>query len=77
MPIQRVSKAQFKAKALEFLRRVEETGERIIVTDRGRPTVELRPYQELKQDPLALLKGSVLTYNDPMRPVGENDWETK
>ena len=77
MPIQRVSKAQFKAKALEFLRRVEETGERLIVTDHGRPTVELRPYQELKQDPLAQLEGSVLAYNDPMNSVGESDWETK
>ena len=77
MPILHVSKAEFKAKALEFLRRVEETGERIIVTDHGRPTVELRLYQDQKQDPRVLLKGSITTYTNPMRPVGENDWETK
>lgn len=70
-----VSKGEFKAKALEYFRQVERTGEAIIVTDHGRPVVEIRPYHANEKDPLSVLKGSVLQYWDPTRPVGEDDWE--
>ena len=33
---------EFKAKALEILRRVEATGEPVLVTDHGQPTIEVR-----------------------------------
>lgn len=70
-----VSKGEFKAKALEYFRQVERTGEAVIVTDHGRPVVEIRPYHASERDPLSVLKGSVLQYRDPTRPVGEDDWE--
>lgn len=70
-----VSKSQFKAKALEFFRQVEASGEPIIITDNGRPTLEIRRYQEPVRDPLVLLRGSVLRYDDPFEPVGEDDWD--
>lgn len=70
-----VSKGQFKAKALEYFREVERTGEPVIVTDHGRPVVEIRPYHGAEKDPLALLKGSVLKYRDPTLPVADSDWE--
>ena len=41
MPVQ-VSKSQFKAHALEYFRKVETTGEPLIVTDHGKPTLEIR-----------------------------------
>jgi len=40
-----VSKARFKAQALELLRQVEATGQALIVTDHGRPVVRVVPYQ--------------------------------
>ncbi len=43
--IQPLSKAAFKAKALEYLRQVEETGEELIITDHGRPAVRIIPYR--------------------------------
>jgi antitoxin (DNA-binding transcriptional repressor) of toxin-antitoxin stability system len=70
-----VSKSQFKAKALEFFRQVEAGGEPIVITDNGRPTLEIRRYQPPIHDPLAVLRGSVLRYDDPTEPVGEEDWE--
>lgn len=70
-----VSKGEFKAKALEYFREVERTGEPVIVTDHGRPVVEIRPYHSTERDPLGVLKGSVLKYRNPTLPVGENDWE--
>ena len=70
-----VSKSQFKAKALEILRRVEATGEPVLVTDHGKPTIEVRRHRSLERSPLDLLRGSVVEYLDPTEPVGEQDWE--
>ena len=70
-----VSKSQFKAKALEILRRVEATGEPVLVTDHGKPTIEVRRHRALARSPLDLLRGSVVEYLDPTEPVGEQDWE--
>jgi prevent-host-death family protein len=70
-----VSKSQFKAKALELLREVERTGESLIVTDHGVPTIEVRRYHPREVDPLERLKGSVLAYEAPTEPVAEDDWE--
>ena len=70
-----VSKSQFKAKALEILRRVEATGEPVLVTDHGKPTIEVRRHRSRARSPLDLLRGSVVDYLDPTEPVGEQDWE--
>ena len=70
-----MSKSEFKAKALEFLRRVESSGEPLIVTDRGKPTIEVRLYRTQDRSPMDILKGSVTKYSDPMEAVGEADWE--
>ena len=73
----RVSKSLFKAQALELFRQVEASGEPLVVTDHGRPTLEVRPYRPARSDadPLEVLRGSVLRFDDPFAPVGENDWE--
>jgi len=70
-----ISKSQFKAKALEMFRQVEATGESIIVTDHGHPTIEVRKHHSLARSPLERLKGSVTEYIEPFSPVGEDDWE--
>lgn len=72
----RVSKSQFKAKALEFLRQVEATGVPVVITDHGKPTVEVRRHRALTREPLERLKGSVVEYVAPTEPVGEEDWES-
>ncbi len=38
-----VSKGKLKGKMLEYFRQVEPTGEPLIVTDRGREVLEVRP----------------------------------
>jgi antitoxin (DNA-binding transcriptional repressor) of toxin-antitoxin stability system len=74
-----VSKSQFKARALELLRQVEATGERLVVTDHGKPVIEVRALREDKteaRDPLDVLRGSVLRYDRPFDPaVPEEEWE--
>ena len=69
-----VSKSEFKAKALEFFRHVEASGESVVITDHGRPALEVRPYQNTERKPLDILRGSVVRYDDPLSPV-EVDWE--
>lgn len=69
---EQVSKSQFKAKALELFRKVEFSGDALIVTDHGIPTIEVRRYRKTDRSPLEVLKGSVTEYSEP---VGEGEWE--
>ena len=72
----RVSKSQFKPRALEWFRRIQETGQPVVITDRGEPVLEIVPY---RQDPDALLRslrGSVLRYERPTEPVAREEWES-
>lgn len=74
--MRQISKSQFKARALELFRQVEASGESVIVTDRGQPTIEVRRIKPAAdRDPLEVLRGSVLYYENPTEPVGEEDWE--
>jgi antitoxin (DNA-binding transcriptional repressor) of toxin-antitoxin stability system len=70
-----VSKSRFKARALEYFRQVERTGQGLIITDRDRPVLEIRPYRPDPEAALRKLRGSVLRYDDPLEPVGLEDWE--
>ncbi|MBS9402424.1 type II toxin-antitoxin system Phd/YefM family antitoxin [Halomonas sp. TRM85114] len=71
MHSEEISKSQFKAKALEFFRQIEASGESIIVTDKGRPAIEVRRYKSDERSPLEQLRGSVIELQDPFEPVGE------
>ena len=69
-----VSKSQFKPRALAYLREVEETGEALILTDRGRPVLRIEPYSPAEEG-LAALRGCVVRYDDATEPVAVDDWE--
>jgi prevent-host-death family protein len=71
-----VSKSRFKARALEYFREVERTGKPLVITDRGRPVLRLVPYREDPQEALKVLRDTVVRYDDPTEPVGEEDWES-
>ena len=71
----RVSKSQFRTKAFELFRQIESTGEPVVVTRHGKPTLEVRRYCDPKRDSLEILRGSVLYYDNPFEPVGVEDWE--
>ena len=70
-----ISKSQFKPKALEIMRKVEKTGNSVVITDHGIPKLELRVYHPETDDPFEKLKGTVLSYTDPTKPVADNDWD--
>ncbi len=70
-----INKTEFKAKALEYLRQVEQSGEQLVVTDHGQPTIEVRRYRGDSRSPLELLRESVKQYDAPCEPIADNDWE--
>lgn len=70
-----VTKSQFKAKALEYFREVETSGKSVVITDRGKPTVEIRRHRSDPRSPLEMLRGSVVGYTGPTEPVADDDWE--
>lgn len=73
-----ISKSQFKAQALALFREIETSGEAVVITDHGRPALEVRPYRQAETgsvSPLQALRGSVSHYEAPFDPVDDNDWE--
>ena len=70
-----VSKSSFKDRALEYFREVETTGNELIITDHGKPVLKLVRYDLDPRVALEALRGSVVRYDDPTEPVGQEDWE--
>ena len=73
--MQYISKSKFKAHALEVLRDIERSGKARIITDRGKPTLEVRKLRQQPIDPRTRLKNSVVKYRAATKPVSDDDWE--
>ncbi len=73
-----VSKSALKARILEYLRRVEASGEPLIVTDRGRPVLKVVPYRErtCAAELFADLRGRVVYHEDVLAPTTDEWPET-
>lgn len=76
MSSKRVSKTEFKAKVLEYFRQIEASGENVIVTDHGKPVLEVHKYHSNHRHPLDVLRGTVVRYENPLRPVAGSMWES-
>ena len=74
--MQHLSKSQFKPKALEIMRSVEQGGEPIIITDHGKPVLELKAYVSNDINSIERLKGSVVEFEEPFEPIADNEWES-
>lgn len=70
-----VSKSQFKPHVLEYLRLVEQNKQPITITHDGKPVVQVVPYKKKVSAARAILRGSVISYKDPDKSVGLDDWE--
>lgn len=78
-----VTKGKLKAKMLEYFREVERTGETLIVTDRGREVLEVRPISPKKVTAAEILaeyrrgKKPVceISEEELMKPLPIEDWE--
>jgi prevent-host-death family protein len=72
---QTVLKSQFKPHSLEYFRRIEQTGEELVITDHGRPVLTVVPYVADPDECFSGLRNTVLKYDSPTEPVGMEDWE--
>ncbi len=70
-----ISKTEFKSRALEILRNIEQSGEPRTITDHGRPTLEIKKLRQRQESPLKVLKGTVIKFEDATSPIVEDDWE--
>ena len=70
-----MSKSQFKPRALQYFREVQEKGLELIITDHGKPVIKIIPYSKNQREVLKRLQNTVLKYEDPTDPVGLQDWE--
>jgi len=73
--MEQISKTEFKAHALEVLREIEKSGKARIITDHGKPTIEIKKLRQRKESPLQMLKGTVLEYDAFDQPVAIDDWQ--
>ncbi len=65
-----VAAADFKARCLELMDKVSETGVEYTITKHGRPVARLVPCMPVKKKPFfGSMKGTVLKYDHPFDPV--------
>ncbi len=67
-----ISKTEFEAKTLDILAQIETSGDSVLVTDNGRPVIEIRKFPSYSDKPLDRLHGSVLEYKGPFDPVADD-----
>jgi prevent-host-death family protein len=70
-----VSKSALKAKMLEYFRRVEETGEELIVTDNNQPTLRIVPIR--RRTPAAVTFADVrgkVSYGEDVLTATSDEW---
>lgn len=66
--------SEFKAKCLQLMDEVEETGEAIVITKHGRPVAQLGPVQERRTTLAGLHEGQTEILGDIVGPLGV-EWE--
>ena len=65
--------AEFKARCLELMDRVRETGAEFVITKHGTPVAKLVPVVEpAAQAFFGSMKGTVLEYDRPLDPLDDD-----
>jgi prevent-host-death family protein len=73
-----ISKSALKAKMLEYFRRVEETGEELVVTDNNEPVIRIVPIRRRRpaSEVFADVRGRVVYGEDILAPTSDEWSET-
>jgi prevent-host-death family protein len=69
-----VTATDFKTHCLALIDRIRETGETLVVTRHGEPVARVEGYEEAIPVVSDAMKGTVLFYESPTEPTGE-EWE--
>ena len=68
--------SEFKAKCLQVMDEVAETGESVLITKNGNPVAELVPARHLDKPLFGALKGWITITGDIVSPIGE-EWDAE
>jgi len=70
-----ISKSALKARMLEYFRRVEETGEELVVTDHNRPVLRISPIRDRtpSAETFSDVRSRVVYHGDVLAPTTE-EW---
>ena len=74
-----IAAAAFQAKCLRIINEMNEDGEPVTITNRGKPVALLSPVRPEREDRsiIGVMEGSVLAYDDPFQPAADpSDWNT-
>ena len=74
--MQTIKASEFKAKCLQLMNQVNETGEEIIVTKNGKPVSKLVPYTAPVSSLFGLHKNKVQSMDSLIAPVDET-WDVE
>lgn len=72
-----IAAGQFKNQCLALMDEVQQTGEPLVVTKRGKPVVKLVPIIRDDDDFFDSMKGRVTVTGDIINTVPLEDWETR
>lgn len=73
--MQSISKSKLKANMLRIFRELEDSGEELIVTDRGRPVLRIQPATRKKtvEEVFGTIRGGVIYHENINLPTVE-EW---
>lgn len=71
----KIPAGEFKARCLQLMDEVAETGREVVITKRGRPVAKLVPVAEAGvRDVFGCMRGTVTVVGDIVAPL-EEQWE--
>jgi len=69
-----IKASEFKAKCLALLDEVERTGDKLVITKKGKPVAEVVPHKPTKRSLIGLYKGRGEILGDIISPI-DVEWE--
>jgi len=69
-----VTASEFKARCLQLMDEVNDSGEEIVITKRGRPVSRLVPYRERPATLFGMFAGEMKILGDIISPI-DVEWE--
>ena len=74
--VRTITASEFKAKCLELMDEVAETGAELVITKNGRPISRLIPYREMPQAPFGRDRDIIQIHGDIIEPL-DVEWEAE
>ena len=66
-----IAAGKFKATCLALLDEVQQSGEEIVITKRGKPVARLMPMDDTRPEIFGRMKGTITILGEIVSPIGE------